>query len=57
MSEGTLASVYVLHPFQALVLRFWRNRGQKIGGQRIGERIGVVLGVGLREWRLRGELT
>ena len=57
MSEGTLASVYVLHPFQALVPRFWRNRGQKIGGQRIGGRIGVVLGVGLREWRLRGELT
>ena len=37
MSEGTLASAYVLHPFQTLVPRF-RN------GE-IGVSIGVVLGV------------
>ena len=42
MSEGTLASAYVLLPFQTLVPRFWN------GDQRIRERIGVVLGVELR---------
>ena len=55
MLEGTLASAYVLHPFQVLVPRFWRNGGGRIRG-RIGGRIGVVLRVGLREQRLRGEL-
>ena len=30
MSEGTLASAYVLCPFQALVPRFWRNRGWRM---------------------------
>ena len=32
MSEGTLASAYVLHPFQTLVPRFW-NR--KVGGSEV----------------------
>ena len=55
MSEGTLASAYVLHPFQTLVPRFWNGEdrrleigGQEIGDWRIGERIRVVLGVELR---------
>ena len=39
MLEETSASAYVLHPFQALVPRFWKIR----------ERIRVVLRVGLRE--------
>ena len=53
MSEGTLASAYVLCPFQTLVPRFqneedgdWRIRGSE--DQRIGVRIGVVLRVELR---------
>ena len=34
MSEGTLASAYVLHPFQTLVPRFWneKNGGSEIRG-------------------------
>ena len=32
MSEGTLASAYVLHPFQTLVPRFWN---EKDGGSEI----------------------
>ena len=42
MSEGTLASAYVLCPFQTLVPRF---RNGEIGDQKIGVSIGVVLGV------------
>ena len=45
MSEGTLASAYVLHPFQTLVPRFW-NR--EIGDRKIGVSIGVDLGVETR---------
>ena len=35
MSEGILASAYVLHPFQALLPSFW-NRGQRLKDQREG---------------------
>ena len=45
MSEGTLASAYVLHPFQTLVPRF-RNR--KIRDRKIRVSIGVVLRVETR---------
>ena len=36
MLEGTLASAYVLHPFQALVPGF-QNRGQRLKDQREGQ--------------------
>ena len=47
MLEGTSASAYVLCPFQTLVIS--EQEGQRVGDQRIGEGIGVVLGVELRE--------
>ena len=45
MSEGTLASAYVLHPFQTLVPRF---RNGEIRDRKIGVKIGVDLGVETR---------
>ena len=45
MSEGTLASAYVLRPFQTLVPRF---RNGEIGDRKIGVKIGVDLGVETR---------
>ena len=42
MLGGTLASAYVLHPFQTLVPRF---RNGEIRDRKIGVSIGVVLGV------------
>ena len=56
MLEGTLASAYVLHPFQTLVPRFWNEEdgGSEIRG--LEWRFGVVLRVELRGWVLRWEL-
>ena len=51
MLEGTLASAYVLRPFQTLVPRFQNGR-QSTGDWRIG----VVLRVELREQESRGRL-
>ena len=41
MSEGTLASAYVLHPFQTLVPRFWNeeDRVSEIGVSEYGSEL------------------
>ena len=50
MLEGTLASAYVLHPFQTLVPRFWNREDGRWEDWRIRERIRVVLRVELGGW-------